>query len=72
MGYTFSSQILTQGTVGGVGSHCELGGGKGAGLVRWEGLAIIVSWEGGMGWDESISAPILPQCARKGWQLSQD
>jgi hypothetical protein len=48
---------FTQGMLGGVGSHCELGGGEGAWVVRWNGVgghrelgggegAWVVRWNG--------------------------
>ncbi len=62
-----------------VGSHCELGGGEGAGMelfhpqfchsVLWEGLAVIVSWEGerGLGYSMYQCQPRFPHSARQEW-----
>jgi hypothetical protein len=53
-----------------VGSHCELGGGEGAGMklfhpqfrhsVLWEGLAVIVSWEGERGLGYTVCTSVSP------------
>jgi hypothetical protein len=43
-GWTFSSSVSPQGVLGGVGGHCQLREGEGAGVASWEELVVIVSF----------------------------
>jgi hypothetical protein len=48
IGSPFSSSV-SPGALGGIGSHCEMGGGKGLGW-SWECWPVIVTWEGERDW----------------------